>query len=112
MFESTLRGQIGQDLRRHSSPEDAAWAVASTLNHFSDGQVRPRKGWIQAHLAPIIDSAKDRAEGCMDWAALAVSRDLAWTNAMGIIELGLFAHDPPVMRWREAELARRSAMGH
>jgi len=105
-FPLTLRSLIGRALRDHTDPEMAARAIAQAMGTLSQGDVRPRQGWIQAQLVPVVVGALDRALGCMDQAALAISRDLALMNPFDLLGQGAFGPDPRVLDWHAQQQAR------
>jgi hypothetical protein len=106
MNSPNLRRLIGQALRQHADPQSAAQAIAAVLADVTEGAVRPRQGWIQAMLLPLIDGVLDRAMGCMDHAALALSRDLALLNPLNLVKGGWFQDDERVMDWHRKQMAQ------
>lgn len=109
---TSLRCLIKQALRQHPDPHQAAQAIAEAIVNVTRGSVRPRKGWIGAMLLPMIDGVLDRAMGCMDYAALALSRDLALVNPFNLVENGWFGNDDRVLDWHREQVDKGRSLPH
>lgn len=104
MNSPTLRRRIGHALRQHDTVQAAALAIAEELRAHTDGEVRPRLGWVNGQLVYLVQSGLDRADGCMDQAALSISRDLALVNPFQLVARGDFDGDPRVLDWHRTQM--------
>jgi hypothetical protein len=109
MTTFSLRRRIGLALRQHADPCTASMAVAAVIAEVTQGAVRPRRGWVQGQLTPLVEGALDRAEGCMDHAALAISRDLAMAQSLDLVRTGVFDEDTRVLDWYHGQRAEWDA---
>ena len=101
----SLRRRIGQALRQHADPNPASIAVAEAISVATQGAVRPRQGWVRSQLVPLVEGALDRADGCMEHAALAISRDLALAQSLDLMRTGVFDEDERVLIWYHGQRA-------
>lgn len=106
----SLRRRIGQALRQHADPRTASMAVAEAISVATQGAVRPRRGWVHGQLMPLVEGALDRAEGCMEHAALSISRDLALAQALDLVRTGVFDEDERVLAWYHDQRAEWDAL--